>query len=262
MSALNSVAMLLEKGNIYVGSYAGDVVDLGAVRKVQFTGKQVPTKVESDNRGTIVNRLRLNGEIEFDWLEPASVSNIELLFKGVVAKTVTAGSSTPVTGEVTASGAWAYARLIFFAKQNGSQAIPTSVTVTGSVDGLLTLDTNYRIEQDPGTKQWGVAIKSGGAVTTLNQTITLAYTVTPNASVTLTGGTNLTQTPRYIKIVGPLDSDATKTRTIILTECVVTSDMVLPFVDVEAANDVGVMPVKAESNKGTTWTLTDQINTL
>ena len=36
------------------------------------------------------------------------------------------------------------------------------------------------------------------------------------------------------------------------TTATATSDMLLPFVDVENGNDVGVMPLKLESDKGTT----------
>jgi hypothetical protein len=260
MAAQNSAALIIEKGTLYVGDNAGNLVNLGSVRKVMFTGKQQHTKVDSDNNGTVLNKLRLIGEIAFDWLEPGSISNMENLFRGAVTKATVAGTSTPVTGEVTAAGSWAYSQPILFAKQAGDTTVPTSITVTGGTDGALTVNTNYILVQDPGTKRWGVMIKSGGAVTTLNQTITLAYTVTPNTALTLTGGTNLTMTPRYVRIVGPSEANSNVTRQIDLAASTVTSDMLLPFVDVETANDVGVMPVKCESNKGSTWTWTDQVN--
>src|SRR5947207_3098489 len=143
MGALQQSAVLIEKANIWVGDNAGNVIDLGAVRKVKFTGKQFHTKVDSDNRGTIVNKLRLNGELDFDWLECGSVSNLAVLFKGAVTKTTVAGSSTPVSGEATASGSWAYSQIIFFVQQAGDLSQPSSITVTGGTDGLLTVNTNY-----------------------------------------------------------------------------------------------------------------------
>jgi hypothetical protein len=260
MPALNSSAMLLQYGNVWVGDNAGNVVDLGALRKVKFQGKMTKQQIESDNRGTILNHARLNGMLDFDWLEPGSVSNLAILFKGLVTATTTAGASTPVTGEVTASGSWAYLQPIWFAQQSSTQVVPTSITVTGSVDGALTVNTSYFLVQDAGTLKWGFYIKSGAPVTTLNQTITVAYTVTIAANRILTGGTTLTQTARYVKIVGPLESNSNVTRTIILTSATASSDMLIPFVDVENGNDVGVMPVTLENDKAATWTITDQIN--
>ncbi len=257
---LNAAALLMEKGTVYAGADAGSLVNLGSVRKVKFMGKQVHTKIDSDNNGTIVNKLRLNGEIEMDWLEPGSISNIELLFKGAVTKTSTAASPVSTTGEVTASGSWAYNKFIPFVVQSGTNAKPTSVTITAGTDGLLVNVTDYDLIQDPGTLYWGYMVKDSSTVTTQSQSLTAVYTCTPSASLTLTGGNSLTMTNRYVKIIGPLDTDSTKTRVIILTSAVVTSDMLLPFTDVETANDVGVMPVKFENNKGATWTVTDSVN--
>lgn len=260
MSATNAAALLMEKGTVYAGADSGSLVNLGSVRKVRFTGKQVHTKVDSDNNGTIVNKLRINGEIEFDWLEPGSVSNIELLFKGAVTKTSNAASPVNTTGEVTASGSWAYNRFIPFVVQSGTNAKPTGVTITAGTDGLLVNVTDYDLIQDPGTLRWGYMVKDSATVTTQSQTLTAVYTCTPSASLVLTGGTSLTMTNRYVRIVGPLDTDGTKTRQIDLAASVVTSDMLLNFIDVESANDVGVMPVKVESNKAATWTITDSVN--
>jgi len=259
MSAINSSAVLVEKGNIWIGTNTGNLVDFGAVRKVVFTAKQIQKSIESDNRGTIYNKARLEGMISCELLEPAAPSNLASLFASLVTKTTTAASSTPVTGEVlAASGAWAYSQPLYFAQQDGSQVVPTAITITGSVTGALTVNTQYVIVQDPGTKKWGVLIQS--AVGNLAQNITANYTTTPAASVTLTGGTNLSMVSLYARIIGKLDTNNAKTRQIDLTDCRVTSDLVFPFVDVETANDSGVMPLNIESNKATTWIYTDQVN--
>ena len=90
--------------------------------------------------------------------------------------------------------------------------------------------------------------------------VTIQFDYTPNASQVLTGGTNQTATARYVKIEGPSEDDSSVKRTIVLSEAIASSDMLIPFVEVEQANDVGVMPVTFESNKGTAWTVTDAIN--
>ena len=40
----------------------------------------------------------------------------------------------------------------------------------------------------------------------------------------------------------------------------ITSDLIMKFIDVEQANDVGGMSVTFESNKGTAWRVIDAIN--
>lgn len=260
MSALDSGSIMLQYGNLFVGDDAGSVVDCGAVRDVKFMGDPVRTKVLSDNRGEIVNKIRLQGNFEATLLEPGNMAILENIFKGIVTKTSTAGSATPVTGEVTASGSWAYGRIIFFAQQSGTQISPTSVTVTGSVDGLRTVVTDYDIVQDPATLKWGVAIKDSVGVTTLTQTITLAYTSTPSAALVLTGGTNQTATVRYIKIEGPSEDDSSVKRTVVIASAICSSPLLMEFVDVENGGDVGKMPVRFEGLKGVEWTITDAIN--
>lgn len=260
MAAQDTAALLIEYGNLFVGSSSGDAVNVGAVRNVKFMGKKIGTKVSSDNLGDVIDKVRLNGEIEAELLEVGNAAILESIFKGIVTLSSTAGSSTPVTGEVTASGSWAYRQIIFFAQQQYDLSVPTSVTVTGSVDGLLTVVTDYDLIKDPATGKWGVAIKDSTPVTTLAQTITLAYTSTPAASRTITGGTNQTATARYVKIEGPSEDDSNLKRTIIMSSAIAESDMLIPFVDVERANDVGVMPVRFTARKGSTWTLQDSIN--
>lgn len=259
MSALDSAALLIEHGNVWVGDDAGSLVDLGAVRNVRFMGVQVPTRVESDNRGTIINKSRLQGKVEFDWLEPGNAAKLEVLFKGLVSRTTTAGSIVNNYSQVEASGAWAYNTFIPFDFQDGDGTAPNVDSVTGGTNGALTVNVDYIIVQhDDG--RWGIMVLDSSTVTTLNQTITIQFDYTPATSQTITGGTNQTATNRYLKIVGPSEDNSSVTREIILEECIVKSDMVLPFVDVEQANDVGVMPVSVESNKGTEWSYTDEIN--
>jgi len=259
MSALDSASLLMEYGNIWVGSGAGDVVDLGAVRNVKFTAEQVRVEVNSDNRGTILNKIRLRGVCEFDWLEPGDPSKMETLFKGLVEKDTEDGTPVEDYEQTVNSGSWAFNGFIPFTYQDADGTAPTIVSVTGSEDSTLTVNVDYIVTQhDDG--RWGIVVLDSTTVTTIEQNIVIVYDYTPAASLTLTGGTNQTATNRYVKIIGPSEDDADTTREVILEEAVVASDMLLPFVNVEDAGDVGVMPVRVESNKGTTWTYTDEIN--
>lgn len=259
MGALDTSSLLIQYGNVWVGSTSGDVVDLGAVRNVKFTAQQNRTKVDSDNRGTIINKVRMSGVVEFDWLEAGDVNKLDVMFAGMVAKSSTAGVEVSSHSEVTNSGDWSYNTLIVFPHQNATGLAPTIVSVTGSTDSTLALNVDYFVQQHQDGR-WGIVVVDSPTVTTAAQNITAVITYTPAANLILTGGTNQTATNRYVKIIGPSEDDANTTREIVLAEAVVTSDMLIPFVNVEDAKDVGVMPVRIESNKATTWTLTDEVN--
>ncbi len=260
MSALDNAAVLMEYGNIEVGDDAGTLVDLGAVRNVRFTGRLEKTKVESDNRGTILNRARLIGNVDVELLEPGNAATLENLFKGLVARSAVAGSIVNDHQQVVASGAWLFDKFIEFTFQNANGTCPNIDSVAGSTDGALVLNTDYFKVKDAGTGKWGIVILDSVKVTTETQTITVQYDYTPAAAQVLTGGSAQTATPRYVKITGPSEDNASITREIVLDGAVAASDLLLAFVNVENSGDVGVMPVTLEGNKGSTWTLTDEIN--
>jgi hypothetical protein len=260
MAALNDNALLMEKGTVYVGANSGSTVSLGAVRNVRFSPTQARNRIESDNLGTILNKVRLQGRCEFDWLEPGDMAKVESLFKGIVTLSQTAGTLVEGAEQVVASGAWNYNVFIPFTYQNGAGTQPTINSVTLGTNGAIVANTDYFVTKDPATGKWGITIIDSTTVTTENQSVTIDTDYTPAAAQVLTGGTSRAATNRYLKIIGPAEDGSGKTRTVILEECTVTSDMLFPFLDVENANDVGIMPVTVESNKGTTWTYTDQIN--
>lgn len=259
MPALDQAALLLQYGNLWVGDDSGSVVDLGAVRNVRFSTETARQKINSDNRGTILNKARPMGVVEFDWLEPGDLNKVLELFKGLVTRSTVAGTPVSNYSQVKASGAWAYNTFIPFDFQDADGTAPSIDSVTGGSNGALTVNVDYIVVQhDDG--RWGIMVIDSSTVTTLSQTITIQFDYTPAASQSLSMGTGQTQTNRYLKIEAPDEDDSTKKRVIILAECVVTSEIIWQFLNVEDAGDVGVMPVRAESNKASTVTMTDPIN--
>ncbi len=263
MPALDSASLLIEVGNLWIGDDEGSAVDLGAVRKVHFTGKLVRTKIDSDNRGTILHKVRMEGMISFDWLEPGDPAKMENLYKGIIALSTTAGSIVNNHVQVVAAGDWAYDTFIPFDHQNysaGVIAYPNVDSVTMGTDGAIILNTDYVKTFDENTQKWGITIRDSSTVTTLAQQVSIQFDYTPLTALVLTGGTNQTATPRFAMIVGPSEDNDAVTRTLRLASCTASSDMLLAYVDVESAGDVGVMPVTLEGDKGTTWEYTDQVN--
>lgn len=257
MGALDSNALLLESGNVYIGDDVSSLVDFGAVRNVNFTGVQNPIDILSDNRGSVVRKNRINGQINFDWLEAGDANKLENLLKGLVTKTATAGSL--VSGATYAiANPSGYATFLDIEGQNGAGTAQTINSVTGSVDGAL-LTTDY-IQVKDSQGRWGIQLVSGGTITTLTQTFTVNYDYTPNASLKITGGTSKVSTARYVRIIGTSADDPTKTRVIELQSAVIESDVLLPFLDTEVAGDVGVFPITMTNDKGSTWSFEDSIN--
>ncbi|MDB5344264.1 MAG: hypothetical protein JWP89_2641 [Schlesneria sp.] len=259
MSALNDDAIIIEYGDLYVGDDAGSAVNMGALRNIKFTSEPVTTVVNSDNRGEIIRKSRMPGKVEAELLEPGDADTLENIFKGLIVKSSNAASVVNNHPQVVASGAWSYNKFIPFEFQNGDGSAITPDSVTAGTNGALVSETDYFIGRDgDGTR--GIFIKDSATVTTLSQTITIVFDYTPAASKVLTGGTNQTAVPRYIKIVAPSEDDSNTTREIVLESALATSPMLLAFVDVENAGDVGVMPVVFESRKGTAWSYTDEIS--
>jgi len=262
MGALDQASLLVQTGNLWVGDNSGNAVDLGAVRTVRFTGAQERVRVPSDNRGDVITKVRIRGRVEFDWLEPGDVNKLEVLFKGIVAKSSVA--ATPVAGATQPLASPFVPNTFYeFANQQGAGTVPTSISLSGATDGALTLDDDYHIVQNPNTGKWGVILNTvagGGTITTLTQVVTITYSYTPAASLVLTGGSSQTATNRYLKIVGEEEDDSNKLRVVEIEEGICASDLLLAFVNVEDAGDVGVMPVMVEANKASEWTFTDAIN--
>ena len=260
MAALNDDALIIEYGDLYVGDDAGSLVNMGALRNIRFTSEPITTIVNSDNRGEIIRKSRMPGRIEAELLEPGDADTLENIFKGLITKSSVAGSIVNNASQVVASGSWNYNVFIPFTNQDADGTAPVVDSVILGTNGAIVLNTDYMLVKDPATGKWGIIIIDSTTVTTEAQSVTIQTDYTPAASEILTGGTNQTATPRYVKIIAPSEDDSLLTREIVLESAIATSPMLLQFVDVESAGDVGVMPVVFESRKGTSWTYTDEIN--
>jgi len=259
MAALNDDALIIEYGNLWVGDDAGSIVDMGAIRNLRFTSEQITNVIQSDNRGEILRKSRMPGKIECEMLEIGDADTLENIFKGIVTKSSVAGSIVNNYPQVKASGSWSYNGFIAFDFQDADGTAPNIDSVAAGTNGSLTVNVDYIVTQHEDGR-WGIRVLDSATVTTLSQTITITFDYTPAVSKVITGGTSQTATPRYVKIIAPSEDDSLITRELIFTSALATSPMLLPFVEVESAGDVGVMPVTFETRKGTTWTYTDEIS--
>ena len=109
MAALDDGSLLIQYGNLFIGSNSGDAVNISTLRNVMFTAQAKRSTVNSDNRGTIVNKARLQGKVNAEMLKVGNMSVLEAAFKGLGHQDRHRRLlDAPITGEVTASGSWAY----------------------------------------------------------------------------------------------------------------------------------------------------------
>jgi hypothetical protein len=125
---------------------------------------------------------------------------LEKLLSGTATYTPVAGSPVGVTGEILVANAWEFDTFYPFAHQSGDGTIPTSISATNT-GGTPVAGTDYIVtENGGGSGIWGVVIIDT-AQTAKTANFVLAYTYTPNASKTLSVGSDSIEiVPRLVRI--------------------------------------------------------------
>jgi hypothetical protein len=210
------------------------------------TGDFAYTVFKYQNAGnqTIINQIKnMVMNLSFT-LSELNTDSMETLAGGALTKITTAG--TPVVGDtqVVASGNWSYDKLIELTGQNASGAQPTINSVTGSVDGALTVNDDYFVAKTKSGK-WAIYIVAAGTLTTTEvQSITIDTDYTPAASVELHGGSAGTTLSANVIRFAQYDTDGTT----ILRSLTIWSSTLgeggLSFIFGSALNDgVNTMPM-------------------
>lgn len=176
--------------------------DVGAISSaVTNTLNWEENQVETANAGKTAKQIRnmtIAGAFTLINLEPTGVSKMGGgLFE---IQTTTATPTSNVDDQVLASGAWnekILYPLVMIDSTSGvaykASAAPTLTSVTGSVDGALTVDDDYIIVADSNAPS-GYSIMlllAGATLTTIVQDITIVYaSVTPIASSIIYAGSS------------------------------------------------------------------------
>jgi len=143
---------------------------------------------------------------------------IEVINGGGSIRTVSDGV-TPFAGELyeLQVDEWSLDEYVAIPLANGDGTPVTINTVTGTTDGALTFGTltpgtDYDLTQDALTKATLVRFKTGGAITTENQTLTIDYDVTPAKGDFFTEQSSYTPVPFecLVRWVGIKSSDGSK----------------------------------------------------
>lgn len=131
--------------------------------------------------------------------------NIDALRGGIDTTTQTTDTPVVAAPQVVSSGNWEYDKPFDLAFIMSSA--PTTVTVTGSVDGALVEDTDFFvIKQNAYT--WAVYVIDSLTVTTEAQDLTLAVDYTPVVTTTQETGGLVEQSEIYLRLTNRTISTA------------------------------------------------------
>lgn len=188
---------------IEVGDSEANLRDIGAANNVSFEYTFDEQTIKSDNAGDILKRIaNERARVSCDMLE-SSVENIAASLKGIVTTSSEAGSATTVTGEEvkTQTG------FVRIARKNadGSQ-VSVSSCKKGSVS--LTAGTDYTLGLDS-DGYTVIAPVAGSTKVTAGDTITVNYSVTPNAAEIIEAGGKLALDFSIVRLTN-YDSDGAK----------------------------------------------------
>ncbi|MCP4395343.1 MAG: hypothetical protein GY804_13915 [Alphaproteobacteria bacterium] len=193
---LNQTPVLNEK-SVQIGSAAmfytldnfNTFTGLGAADTLVMTETITPLDGEPDNAakpsradGVAKQEIVVTGNLwENDPLKIAAIRG------GIDVVASTSGSAVSGASQVIASGSWGYDIPFELLGQDADGTAQAITSVTGSVDGALTVRTDY-VQSKNSNNKWGIAVTDSTTVTTEAQTITIVYDYTPASNVKVTTG--------------------------------------------------------------------------
>ncbi|HMY80493.1 MAG TPA: hypothetical protein PK048_01455 [Candidatus Absconditabacterales bacterium] len=178
---VNDQRLLAGAGEFYYGTSLSSLVRIGAYRDATIESKRESSELVFDNDK--INKFKKGSEFSFKFklaeIDPDTLASIN---DGWISKT-TVPSGTPVTGatQFVDGDSWEYLNLIEIAHQNHDNSAINITSVSGSIDGPLTVNVDYFQVIGPLGKRC-IYFKSGGAITTVSQKITISYDYTPAES--------------------------------------------------------------------------------
>ena len=224
----------------------------GMVANLDNTVNQV--EINADDTGTVFKGNRPEGRFEGTFLEIFDRDLIQLLFGGTPSDV--AGSAVNNFQQVIGVG-WAYSQFNKLSGQNANGTAPNIDSVVGSVDGALVANDDYLLTKDI-NGNWGITILDSATVSTLNQTITVQYDYTPNASEVLVVPMTFQESPRlYCKITA--EDDNGKERVIILDDATFEGVYGMEFLDPVEAGDLKGATFNFKTAKGSNLRFENEI---
>ena len=234
-------AIRLGSLRVLIGADASSLVDIGTIRSGVFNNLSENQEVAFDNAPSLRKFVNGNKASLACEIQEINLTNIAVMDGGLLTLDTVAGTLVSGESQAVASGAWAYEKFIALENQNGDGSKPTINSVTGGTDGALTVNDDYFVTQVG--NQWGIVVRDGTNTTTENQSITVDYDYTPNASKRITFNETGTKNTFYMRLI---NTDADGNRLMFDLERVTnTTPISLPFAS-DAEAEVASLPVTLE----------------
>jgi phage baseplate assembly protein gpV len=190
--------------------------DVGAIQSaVTQTLNYTENQVEGANWGKSdlqIREMTIAGGFTLVNLDP---EGIEKLGAGMFERVTTSGSPITPANQVIASGFTNVSNIALKFILSGvyykAASTPTITSVTGSVDGALTVNVDYTIVVDSSAQSgYSIVLNTAGAnLTTTAQTITIVYTsITPITSQIIYAGTSTKILTAYAMKITHTDSNS------------------------------------------------------
>lgn len=231
----------IRKGSVRVliGDDFDNLVDIGALRNPIITSLAENQRIEFDNVDSLEKFVKgTHVQVTFDLAE-INFDNLSVLDAGMINLTTVAGSLVSGAEQIVSAGAWNYSQFIKIENQNGDGSAITVNSVTGGTDGALVEDTDFYVGQNE-NGDYGIFVLDTVDVTTLNQTITIDYDYTPNASKKLTFNEQGNKTLKVMRIINTDENN--KTLKIDINEGTNFAPISIDFAGDEE-DDVAILPI-------------------
>lgn len=241
---------------VKVGDSVGTLVDMGVLKgdaTIEVSYDKV--KVQGSEAETLIDYVKNMKATASFTLYQINLTNIQELLDGIASVTATAGTPVVDFQQFAASGGWEYLGFIPFDHQNATGAVPTNITVSGSVDGPLVADTDYFVVKDE-NGVWGCYVKDTATVTTEAQILTIEYDYTPAESYTLKMGAASDElTAKIVEFSKTINGKVFRAR---LWSATNESGFTLAFPD-SAGDEPASMPMTLTGGLDTTKTTGEQL---
>ena len=187
-------------GQFEIKESGGSWIDLGAMRGIAFAEEWEQTEVTSDNTDPVVVRIfnhvcSMTGDLmEID------LSNLAAIRGGLDTFSTVTGSTVAGTEDIIDEGDWSADSVIMLGTQSSSgQTAAVVNSVTGTVAGLMTEDTDYFVVSDVNGNVM-VSMDIGSPANNVAQDLTINYDYTTADSVSLSTGGVFEISPIEVKI--------------------------------------------------------------
>lgn len=184
-------------GKFEVGETEEAMVDLGAMRDIQFEEMWDNVRVQSDNAGTISVGIRNHQAALQGNLMEINLENLALIRGGLDEYSAEEGSLVEDAEQVIAAGSWEFGKFIKIKNQNYDGGEITINSVVGNATPYLLGDDYIKVQDSSGN--WGIIVLDT-LTTDIGHHLTINYDYTPAAMKVLESGGKMSIEPRVVRV--------------------------------------------------------------